>query len=56
MRYMALIVVGGTIGFLFGRYLIPLLLERGVLFLVVSVLLIAAFLFVRMVLQGRTKR
>ena len=47
MRFVALALAGGVLGFLFARWLFPLVLERNVLFLAVPILLLATLLFAR---------
>ena len=56
MRYVALIAVCGTFGFLLGRYLFPVIFDGGVLFLVLALMLVAAVLFARTARRGRSKR
>ncbi len=48
MKYVALTVVGGATGFLIARFLLPAILDGGVLFLVLPILLLATLLSARM--------
>jgi hypothetical protein len=52
LRFVALILVGVAVGFLV-RSLLPLVLERGVVFLAVPVLFIAVLLSLRAVRRTR---
>ncbi len=52
LRFVALVLVGVAVGFLV-RSLLPLVLERGVVFLVVPILLIAVLLFLRSLRRAR---
>ncbi len=55
MKYVALAVVGGAMGFLLARFLFPLILNRGsVAFLVLPILLVATLLFARAFRRGRS--
>ncbi|HEV2093565.1 MAG TPA: hypothetical protein VGR18_10415 [Rubrobacter sp.] len=54
MRYVVLAVVGGALGFLLARFVLPAILERGVVFLVLPLLLVATLLFARMFRRGRS--
>lgn len=54
MKFVVLAIAGGVFGFLVARFVFPLLLERGVLFLVLPMLLVATLLFTRAVRQGRS--
>ena len=53
LRYVALAILGGAVGFLTVRLLLPLVLERGVVFLAVPILLIAILLFLRAIRRTR---
>ena len=52
LRLVALVLVGVAVGFLL-RSLLPLVLERGVVFLVVPILLIAVLLSLRALRRSR---
>ena len=52
LRFGALVLVGVAVGFLV-RFLLPLVLERGVVFLVVPILLIAVLLSLRALRRSR---
>ena len=54
MKRVALAVVGGALGYLVARFLLPAILERGVVFLVLPVLLVAALLLARTLRRGRS--
>lgn len=54
MKYVAMVIAGGVVGFLAARWLSPLVLERNVLFLAVPILLMAALLFARATRRGRS--
>lgn len=55
MRYVALVLVCVAFGFLIGRYLIPPLLDNGVLFsLAIIVIVVAAVLVARAYLRRRS--
>ncbi len=54
MKYVALAVVGGAVGYLVARFLLPATLERGVMFLVLPLLMVAALLVVRMLRRTRS--
>jgi len=47
LRYAALAILGVVVGFLTVRVLLPLVLERGAVFLAVPILLIALLLSLR---------
>jgi hypothetical protein len=52
LRFVALVLLGVAVGFLV-RSLLPLVLEQGVVFLVVPILLIAVLLFLRALRRAR---
>ena len=52
LRFVALVLVGVAVGFLV-RALLPLVLERGVVFLAVPILIIAVLLSLRAVRRTR---
>ena len=54
MKYVALAVVGGAFGYLVARFLLPAVLERGVVFLALPILLVATLLLARAVRRGRS--
>ena len=54
MKYVALAVVGGAVGYLVARFLLPTILERGVVFLVLPILMVATLLFVRALRRARS--
>jgi hypothetical protein len=54
VKYVALAVVGGATGFLIARLLIPTILDGGVLFLVLPILLVATLLLARAFRRGRS--
>ena len=55
MKYVVLAIVGGVLGFLISRLLVPFVLERGVLvFVVLLLLLVAVLLFVRALRRARS--
>ncbi len=54
MKYIALAVVGGAVGYLFARFLLPAILVRSVMFLVLPVLRVATLLFARALRWGRS--
>ena len=53
LRFVALVLVGVAVGFLV-RFLLPLVLERGVVSLAVPILLIAVVLFLRALRRVRS--
>ena len=53
LRFGALVLVGVAVGFLV-RFLLPLVLERGVVSLAVPILLIAVVLFLRALRRVRS--
>lgn len=53
LRFAALVLVGVAVGFLV-RFLLPLVLERGVVSLAVPILLIAVVLFLRALRRVRS--
>ena len=52
LRFVALVLVGVAVGYLV-RLLLPLVLERGVVFLAVPILLIAVLLSLRALRRAR---
>ena len=54
VKYVALAVVGGAFGYLVARFLLPAVLERGVVFLALPILLVATLLFTRVLRRGRS--
>ena len=55
MKYVVLAIVGGAMGFLISRLLVPFVLERGgLVFLVLLLLLVATLLFVRALRRARS--
>ncbi len=54
MKYVALAVVGGALGYLVARFLLPAVLERGVVFLVLPILMVAMLLLARALRRGRS--
>ncbi len=55
MKYVALAVVGGATGFLIARFLLPAILDGGVLFLALPILLLATLLSARALRRGRSE-
>ena len=54
MKYAALAVVGGAVGYLVARFLLPAILERGVVSLILPILVVATLLFARALRRGRS--
>jgi Flp pilus assembly protein TadB len=54
VKYIALVLAGVVVGYLVVRLLLPTLLERGVVFLAVPILLIAILLFMRALRRTRS--
>jgi high-affinity Fe2+/Pb2+ permease len=54
IRLVLLTVIGGAVGFLVARFLLPAVLERNTLFLILPFLLVATLLFARALRRGRS--
>jgi hypothetical protein len=54
VKYAALAVVGGAVGYLVARFLLPAILERGVVSLVFPIMMVATLLFVRALRRVRS--
>ena len=54
MKYVALAVVGGALGYLVSRFLLPAILGINTLFLVLPILLVATLLLARTFRRGRS--
>ena len=54
MKYVALAVAGGAVGYLVARFLLPAMLGRGVMFLVLPILMGATLLLVRALRRARS--